>query len=188
MENYEELRTMAGWLHNTNKCTCTSANLEDWSLTCTWHTPQTTDIDRCNIHYLWGMQGRRDGAPQARCGQPPYQEHLYTLPWCHSSAPAFGHSAAPHPPSSALPPPYHVSCGQKRKGEGVINCKWEIKLFLWQHHGYKTGIDHSVSSPLLKRVQIRSHRAHWPSSQTQAHGSSVIGVKTNSNYYRDLLF
>lgn len=93
------------------------------------HTAQTTDTSRNNVHYLWGMPSRRDGAPRGRCARPPCLGHLYTRPWCHSSAPAFGHSAAPRQPSSARPLPYRVSFREetprpKKVSQLIINEIW----------------------------------------------------------------
>ncbi len=44
--------------------------------------------------------------------------------------------------------------------------------------------------PLLKREQLRQRRVRWPSSQTQARGSSAIGgkIKNNNHQRKNIYF
>lgn len=81
--------------------------------------------------------------------------------------------------SSTLP---RFFCGKRPKERSEsIDYKWVIKLLQWQRHEWTASWHKFTSVPLLKREQIRRHRAHWPSSQTQAHGSSAMGVKIKRN-------
>lgn len=71
--------------------------------------------------------------------------------------------------------------GREKKKDGVINGTWSS----FCDNTMDTLARKFITSPLLKREQIRQHRAHWPSSQTQAHGSSVVGVKTKHSCQRE---